>query len=81
MGSRELQQKYQASNSKAAIHRAIRAEIPGGTEALDALERIHQVHRGSRAKEAGIALAELRQVVAAMEEEIRRRYDMPPRQA
>lgn len=77
MGTRELQEKYAASNGKQAMNRAIRAEIPGGDEALDGRERVYLAHKANPTKEAGIALAEFHEVVAAMEAEIRRRYDMP----
>ncbi len=41
MGIRELKARYGAkSNTAQAFHRAIRAEIPGGSAVLDALDKI-----------------------------------------
>ncbi|MDQ3288925.1 MAG: hypothetical protein M3Q42_11845 [Pseudomonadota bacterium] len=77
MSTKELREKYVKSNAKAAINAAIRAELPGGDEALDVLERLHHRVQETASRDAGFALDQLRLVVAAMEAEIRRRYGMP----
>jgi hypothetical protein len=77
MGARELQAKYDAPNSRAAINRAIRAELPGGGELLDALEIAHKAAGRRESSAAGRILVALSAVKIAMESEIRRRYDMP----
>ena len=46
MGERELREKYGGKLAK-AINRAIRAEIPGGNEALDKLTQLAGAARNS----------------------------------
>jgi len=82
MATKELGEKY-GRNKKSAqlINAAIRAELPGGNELLDALERAHKI-AGRDERSAGMigpVLSGLRAAKVAMEAEIRRRYDMPPR--
>lgn len=71
MSRRDLTNKYGKNlNTHRAINAAIRAEIPGGNEALDALEAIRD--RGAD------PLAVIRDVVKAMADEICRRYGLQP---
>lgn len=83
MALKDLRDKYRKSNKPAAINAAIRAELPGGNEVLDGLERCHKIvralPRGSEAHQSTEAAYDsLVRVANAMEDEIRRRYDMPP---
>lgn len=80
MSTQDLRAKYEAGNTKQAINRAIRAELVGGPEALDALERINQLVRKHRVTETIEARSCAFAVVAAMEADIRRRYDMPAKE-
>jgi hypothetical protein len=77
MATKDLREKYAASTTKQAINRAIRAELVGGAEALDALERCNQFRRQWRTAETIGAVEMVQAIVAAMEAEIRRRYEMP----
>jgi len=81
MATKELCDKY-GKNSALSINAAIRAELPGGSELLDALEIAHKA-AGRRDDPAAATvhriLESLRAAKAALEAEIRRRYDMPPR--
>lgn len=75
MSTKELAAKYgKSKNSTQLVNAAIRAEIPGGNEALDALDTLR-----TAGNEQGLAAVRL--IVDAMADEIRRRYDMPPREA
>lgn len=47
--ARRLQEKYGSTNNKAIVNRAIRAECPGGSECLDALEHHGAVLHGAMA--------------------------------
>lgn len=80
MGTRELREKYGKSTAEQAINAAIRAELPGGSELLDALEIAHKAagrKDDPAAATVGRILTALRGAKAAMEAEIRRRYGMP----
>jgi hypothetical protein len=80
MTTKDLQEKYGKRNSAALINAAIRAELPGGSELLDALEIAHKA-AGRKDDPAtatvGRVLVALRAAKRAMEAEIRRRYGMP----
>jgi hypothetical protein len=78
MGTKELREKYEASGTKQAINRAIRAELVGGDLVLDGMTRFRDLVRTGGSNEAGEALEVLREIAAQMEAEIRRRYDLPP---
>jgi hypothetical protein len=72
--------KYGRGKTIRAINAAIRAEIPGGNEALDSLELLHHVmmrQRGATREVAQLAYDRMLGVVEAMESEVRRRYEMP----
>ena len=85
MGDREIREKYGGKLPK-AINRAIRAEVPGGNEALDKLTQLAGAARHSRWKdhagretpEATAYFKHQRDVVARMEAEVRRRWGRPP---
>ena len=84
MPTKELKAKYGKGTQALAINAAIRAELPGGDQMLDALEVAHKAAgREDLPGEARAAisrvLASLLDAKAALEAEIRRRYDMPPR--
>lgn len=81
MSTKDLAAKYGKSrNATQNINAAIRAEIPGGSQALDALDALrHRFEsKPSADTEAGYNWAQA--IVSAMAAEIRRRYDLPPRQ-
>ena len=85
MGERELRAKYGGKLDK-AINRAIRAELPGGNEALDKLTQLAGAARHSHWKDrAGRPTAEAtayfrhqREVVEPMEAQVRRKWGIPP---
>ena len=83
MGERELREKYGGKLPK-AINRAIRAEIPGGNEALDTLTHLaaaaKQSHwhdkQGRPTPEAEAYYKHQRDVVGRMEAQVRRTWDV-----
>ena len=85
MGERELREKYGGKLHK-AINRAIRAEIPGGNEALEKLTQLAgaarhshwEDHKGRPTPEATAYYKHQRDVVGRMEAEVRRKWDIPP---
>jgi len=85
MGERELREKYGGKLAK-AINRAIRAELPGGNEALDKLTHLAapilqagwEDRNGNPTPEAAAYFKHKRNVVDKLEAEIRRRWDIPP---
>lgn len=86
MPLRELREKYNKSSGSAreAINRAIRAELAGGNEVLDAIELFHKIVSrlgefeadGKTPTVAQVAHDRLSSIAKAMEAEIRRRYGM-----
>lgn len=68
MSRRDLIAKYGNKSGLRLINAAIRAEIPGGAEALDALDAL-------RTSDNAEGLALVRAIVDAMAAEIRRRYE------
>jgi hypothetical protein len=84
MGERELREKYGGKLPK-AINRAIRAEIPGGNEALDKLTHLAgpALHSGWKdpkglpTPEAAAYFKHQREVVERMEAEVRRKWGVP----
>jgi hypothetical protein len=86
MSLRDLQQKLGMNRrGRDLINRAIRAELPGGNECLDALAFFHEMkHRlnETRGEPAAAvcqaAMDRLALVADAMEAEIRRRYAITP---
>src|SRR3954471_15535252 len=84
MGERELREKYGGKLPK-AINRAIRAEIPGGHEALDQLTHLaaaaKQSHwhdkQGRPTPEAEAYYKHQRNVIERMEAQVRRTWDVP----
>jgi hypothetical protein len=80
MGKRELGAKYGSSkNTNQLINAAIRVECPGGNELLDLTDWLHKHPRMVDGREGQELLGLVRAIVDAMAAEIRRRYDMPPR--
>ena len=85
MGDRELREKYGGKLPK-AINRAIRAEVPGGNEALEKLTQLAGAARQSRWKdhagretpEAEAYFKHKREVVDRMDAEVRRKWGVPP---
>jgi hypothetical protein len=67
-------------NSTQLVNAAVRTEIPGGSEALDALDELRSLHENRGLPETATALKHARAIVDAMAAEIRKRYDMPPRE-
>lgn len=85
MSTRDLAEKYGRGNSRHLINRAIRAELVGGDNCLDALNALDQlkqqwVRRGwtEGLGEIETALSAVHAVYALLRAEIRGRYDMPP---
>ena len=88
MPLRDLRARYGKTSGSAreAINWAIRAELPGGAETLDALELFHKIMLrvgpfeadGRTPTVAQVAHDRISAVANAMEAEIRRRYGMPP---
>src|SRR5688500_16235847 len=84
MGERELREKYGGKLPK-AINRAIRAEVPGGNEALDRLTDLaaaaKQSHwhdkQGRPTPEAEAYYKHQRNVVARMDEQVRKTWGVP----
>ncbi len=83
MGVRELREKYGANKkARIAINTAIRAELAGGTEAIEALSRIQARHAAARgnedpaATELRFALELVQAITDAMSAEIARRYGL-----
>jgi hypothetical protein len=85
MGERELREKYGGKLAK-AINRAIRAEVPGGNEALDRLTALAgpAMHsrwkdpRGVETPEAAAYFRHKRDVVDRMEAIVRKTWGVPP---
>ena len=82
---KDLRAKYHASEARQAINRAIRAECPGGSEALDALELMHKILRRTGETEAAgtptiakVAYDRLCGIANAMEASVRDEWGMPP---
>src|SRR5688500_8779611 len=86
MGERELREKYGGKLPK-AINRAIRAEIPGGNEALDRLTDLAAAAKhshwhdkqGRPTPEAEAYYKHQRNVVARMDEQVRKTWGVPVR--
>src|SRR5262245_54695564 len=82
MSTRDLAAKYgKAKNSTQLVNAAIRAEMTGGAEALDALDSLRRIDERRGTPETADALTAVRRMVDAMADGIRRRYGMPPREA
>lgn len=85
MGERELRAKYGGKLAK-AINRAIRAEVPGGNEALDRLTHLAGAarqshwkdHAGRPTPEAAAYFKHQREVLEPMEAQVRRKWGIPP---
>jgi hypothetical protein len=73
MSRRDLTAKYGNKNVNNLINAAIRAEIPGGDEVLNAIGKIRPL---ANAPPFDRILALLRRIVDAMALEIRHRYGM-----
>src|SRR5688500_9255854 len=81
MGERELREKYGGKLPK-AINRAIRAEIPGGNEALDTLTNLAAAAKhshwhdkqGRPTPEADAYYKHQREVIERMEGQVRRTW-------
>lgn len=88
MGEHELREKYGGKLAK-AINRAIRAEVPGGNEALDKLTQLagpamHSRWTDQQGKETPEATAyyrHKRDVVDKMEAIVRKTWGLPPDKA
>ncbi len=82
---RDLREKYGKSNLRQAVNAAIRAELPGGNDVLDLLELTHHAADRLGWEDADgqpsllrVIHERLARAANAMEQEIRRRYGMPP---
>lgn len=84
MPTRELREHYGKSNQPAAINAAIRAECPGGNEALEALTLLKQIAdrhgwqgENGTASVPAMAYGRVLEIVAAMERAVRARWGLP----
>src|SRR6188508_1578924 len=83
MGERELREKYGGKLHK-AINRAIRAEIPGGNEALDTLTNLAAAAKhshwhdkqGRPTPEADAYFKHQQNVIERMEAQVRKTWDV-----
>src|SRR2546423_9113572 len=83
-GEHEIRAKYGGKLAK-AINRAIRAEIPGGNDALDKLTHLAapilqagwKDHRGNPTPEAAAYFKHKRDVVEKMEAQVRAKWGIP----
>jgi hypothetical protein len=80
MGEKELREKYGGKLAK-AINRAIRAELPGGNDALDRLAKLSgpaaHASRGAKGNEPipeMQAFEKQKKLVASLESQIRQKY-------
>jgi hypothetical protein len=81
MGRRELAEVYGKNNNLSRnVNAAIRAELPGGNEALDALHAIASSRDATPGTQIEMALQYVRAIVNAMGNEIRSRYGVPVRE-
>ena len=88
MGEREIRAKYGGKLAK-AINRAIRAEVPGGNEALDKLTQLAGPARqsgwkgknGQDTPEAEAYFRHQKDVLAPIEAQVRKRWGIPPEKA
>src|SRR5688572_8485462 len=88
MGERELREKYGGHLDK-AINRAIRAEIPGGNEALEQLTKLASAARhshwhdkaGRPTPEATAYFKHKQDIVDRMADDVRRRWGVAPDRA
>ena len=79
MPTKELMQKYRASNTRKAIARAIRAEFPDGSEIFDRCAKLQRQAQAAGSKgPAQQAYHEALDKRDEYEDEIRSRYGMPP---
>lgn len=80
MAFRNLREKYGNKKARQVVNAAIRAELPGGTEAIEALSRLQSRHAAARgngdpaAGELKLALELVQHVTDRMAAEIGRRY-------
>jgi len=85
MSEQTLRAKYGGKLAK-AINRAIRAELPGGNEALDRLTHLAGAARqshwkdraGKHTEEAAAYYRHKRDVIDAMDAQIRRKWGISP---
>lgn len=77
-----IQDRYGGNNPRSRINRAIRAELPGGPQVLDAMTALRDLVRSRDAEpvrdRVHAALELLREAADQMEAEIRRRYGLQP---
>lgn len=85
MDDKKIREKYGGKLPK-AINRAIRAEIPGGNEALDKLTQLAGAARhsqwvdrdGNMTPEAAAYYKHKRQVIDVMDAQVRKTWGVPP---
>jgi hypothetical protein len=80
---RDLREKYgkTSGSGREVYNLAIREEIPGGSETLDSIELFYKILRrhgdlSEPGKIAAVAYERLLAIASAMEDEIRRRYNI-----
>lgn len=82
MGIKELKEKYGVRGSVGAVNAAIRAEIPGGANVLDALTALHPALRrlsGRTRRDLEATFERLQSARAAMVDDVATRYGFKSR--
>ncbi|MBQ8285865.1 MAG: hypothetical protein IJZ10_06145 [Thermoguttaceae bacterium] len=82
MSIKELKEKYGVRGSVGAVNAAIRAEIPGGANVLDALTALHPALRrsnGRTRRDLEATFERLQSARAAMVDDVARRYGFKSR--
>lgn len=82
MPIRDLREKYGKGKGREVVNRAIRAELVGGDDCLDALQLMHRLttrlkdRQIAGAADAQLALDAVRRISEIMAAEIAKRYDL-----
>lgn len=73
-GTKKLKDKYGEGKTRTIVNRAIRAEIPGGAQVLDARTELHKSPSNHKHDQSAIEFLDA--ALLDMENEIRARYGM-----
>jgi hypothetical protein len=78
MTPKDMRERFGGRTIREAIHAAIRADLPGGPETLDAYSLCQRYKANFTTVETIGARDAVWRILTAMEAEIRRRYELPP---